>query len=154
MCCVPRDRVPLRSYALFGCAVHSPSRFSSTKPWSNPSTSAYISRHVPPRRFAEKIQSSSLSERALTRLCNATRSTVIGSRSIVMTLTPAQNRIVVYLRTAPQSLLYHLLVLAITREFLVSSGVPSRSGSMLALPWHLQPESLVTQGITACRENL
>ena len=104
-----------------------------------------------------EIQSSSLSERALARLYNTTRSTIRKwkQRSTVQdashrphhlqtTLTPAQERIVVYLRTALQLPLDDLL--AVTREFL--NPAVSRSGLDRCLSRHgvanlkvLQPQS-------------
>jgi transposase InsO family protein len=84
-----------------------------------------------------EIQSSSLSERALARLHNTTRSTIrkwkhrdsVEDAShrphhLQTTLTPAQERIVVYLRTALQLPLDDLLV--VVREFL--NPAVSRSG--------------------------
>ena len=84
-----------------------------------------------------EIQSSPLSERALARLYNTTRSTIRKWKqrdavedashrphNLHTTLTPAQERIVVYLRTALHLPLDDLL--AVTREFL--NPAVSRSG--------------------------
>lgn len=84
-----------------------------------------------------EIQSSPLSERALARLYNTTRSTIRKWKqrdavedashrphNLQTTLTPAQERIVVYLRTALHLPLDDLL--AVTREFL--NPAVSRSG--------------------------
>jgi transposase InsO family protein len=84
-----------------------------------------------------EIQSSPLSERALARLYNTTRSTIRKWKQrdsvedaahrphhLQTTLTPAQERIVVYLRTTLQLPLDDLL--AVTREFL--NPAVSRSG--------------------------
>ena len=94
-----------------------------------------------------EIQSSSLSERALAHLYNITRSTIrkwkqrdavddVSHRPhhLQTTLSPAQERIVVYLRTALQLPLDDRL--AVTREFLnpaVSrSGLPSSTPNFVS----------------------
>ena len=107
-----------------------------------------------------EIQSSSLSERALARLYNTTRSTIRKWRKrddvadashrphqLQTTLTLAQESIVVYLRTALQLPLDDLLT--VTREFL--NPAVSRSGLDRCLRRHgvsnlkaLQPTPLPT----------